>query len=323
MKQQYGSFNERAAVGEFLEIVSKLAVLVFVVSCMSAAGMGLSLRDIIPPLRRARLVSFAIVANFVIAPALAYSLTQLVELDQSCAIGLLLLGGAAGAPFLPKLAKLAKGDFAFSVGLMLLLMIGSVAFMPIALPLMIPGLSAEPWPLLRPLLFTMLLPLAAGMVMKSRSDRWASKLRPFFEMVSNISLILTVLLLIGLNFTAIRGTFGSGAMAVGVLFVSLSLATGYALGGLAPTTRSVLGLGTGQRNIAAALLIATQNFPDEPRVVVMLLVTTLGGLAPLIIAGKWFAHCHTTESVTTCSETSVTAGLELTPIGMNSWEMKT
>ena len=35
-----------------------------------------------------------------------------------------------------------------------------------------------------------------------------------------------------------------------------------ALGGPAPGTRSVLGLGTGQRNVAAALVIATQNFTD-------------------------------------------------------------
>jgi BASS family bile acid:Na+ symporter len=126
-----------------------------------------------------------------------------------------------------------------------------------------------------------------------------------------------VVLLIGLNFTAIYETFGSGAAAVGVLFVSLSLAIGYAIGGPAPTTRSVLGLGTGQRNIAAALLIATQNFPDEPGVVVMLLVTTLAGLVPLILAARWFAH-RTTVTVTASSGSSVTAGLGLAPAGMNS-----
>ena len=48
-------------------------------------------------------------------------------------------------------------------GLMLVLMVGSVAFTPVVLPLLIPGLEADTWPLLRPLLFSMLLPLAAGM----------------------------------------------------------------------------------------------------------------------------------------------------------------
>lgn len=277
-------------MGEFLEGVSKLAVLVFVVTCMVAAGLGLGVRDVVAPLRRGRLVLLAVLANFVLAPALAYGLTAALPLDRPYAIGLLLLGGAAGAPFLPKLAEVAKGDVAFSVGLMLLLMVGSVVFMPAVLPLMIPGLSPDPWPLLRPLLFTMLLPLAAGMVLRARTERWAARLRPGFGLVSNVSMVAAVALLIGLNFRAMLGTFGSGAVAVAVAFVAISLAAGYALGGPAPGTRSVLGLGTGQRNVAAALLIATQNYSDEPGVVVMLLVSTMAGLVVLLFAARRFAR---------------------------------
>jgi BASS family bile acid:Na+ symporter len=201
-----------------------------------------------------------------------------------------LLGGAAGAPFLPKLAEAAKGDVAFSVGLMLLLVVGSVVFMPLVLPLMIRNLNAEPWPLLRPLLITMLVPLAAGVAVKAWLEPWAVRLRPVVAAVSNVSMLLAVLLLIGLNFRSMLGTFGTGAVAVAVVFVATSLATGYALGGPAPTTRSVLGLGTGQRNVAAALLVATQNYPDQPGVTVMLLVSTLAGLVVLLVAARQFAR---------------------------------
>jgi BASS family bile acid:Na+ symporter len=277
-------------VAEFLEIVSRLAVLVFVVTCMAAAGMGLSGRALVEPLRRGRLVLAAIVANFLIAPAVALALTALVPLDRPHAIGLLLLGGAAGAPFLPKLAEMAGGDVAFSVGLMLLLMVGSVVFMPLVLPLLILGLAADPWSLLRPLLLTMMLPLAAGMAIRNRWEAWSSLLRPVFVTVSNISMIATVLLLIGLNSSAMLGTFGSGAAAIAIVFVFVSLVLGYLLGGPSPLTRSVLGLGTGQRNIAAALLIATQSFPTEPGVVVMLLVSTFAGLVILLIAARRFAR---------------------------------
>jgi BASS family bile acid:Na+ symporter len=89
------------------------------------------------------------------------------------------------------------------------------------------------------------------------------------------------------------GTFGSGAAAVAVAFVLGSLVTGYSLGGPTRATRSVLGLGTGQRNIAAALLIATQNFSTEPGVVVMLLVSTFAGLAVLLLAARRFARQDT------------------------------
>ena len=272
-----------------LEVVAKGAVLVFVVACMAAAGLGLSVRDLVAPLSRARLVVLALVANFVVTPAVAYGITRLFPLEQPYAIGLLLLGGAAGAPFLPKLAELARGNTAFSVGLMLMLIAGSVVFMPVALPLLVSGLSPDPWAILRPMLFTMLIPIAAGMIIKGGSEHWARRLRRVFGPLSNLGMVVAVALLIGLNFDAMIGTLGSGALATGILFVTMSLVVGYALGGPERMTRSVLGLGTAQRNVAAALLIATQSFAD-PKVAVMLLLTTLGGLVVLVGAARWFAH---------------------------------
>ena len=55
------------------------------------------------------------------------------------AVGLLVLGCAAGAPFLPKLAELAKGNLAFSVGAMVLLMVVTVGYLPVVMPLLLPG----------------------------------------------------------------------------------------------------------------------------------------------------------------------------------------
>lgn len=274
---------------EFLEPLSKIAVLVFVVACMLTAGLGLSIRDVAAPLRRVRLVLCSLLANFVCVPAIAYGLTRLVELDHHHAIGLLLLGGAAGAPFLPKLTELTKGDGAFAVGLMLLLMVVSVVFMPLALPVLIPGLAAEPWPLLKPLLFTMLIPLAIGMYLKQQFPLRSLLLRHITGKVSNLSMLLGVGLLIGLNFQAMLATFGTGAVAVGMGFVAASVGVGAVLGGPTLGTRSVLAVGTGQRNVAAALILATQNFRENPGVVAMLLVTTFGGLVVLLLAARYFA----------------------------------
>jgi BASS family bile acid:Na+ symporter len=255
---------------------------------MTGAGLGLAVRDIIAPLRRARLVAFALLANFAIAPAFAYALTELVPLKPAHANGLLLLGCAAGAPFLPKLVDRARGDAAFAIGLMLLLMVASVVAMPILLPRMIPGLSADPWPLLKPLLLTMLIPLAAGIAVKRGFPVFALLAKPLVVKVSNVSMLIAVVLLFGLNFQAMLGAIGTGAILAGTLFVAVSLFAGYAMGGPLPRTRSVLGLGTGQRNIAAALTIATNNFTD-PEVVVMLLATTFAGVVVMLIAARWFA----------------------------------
>jgi len=48
-------------------------------------------------------------------PLAAMAIVELLQLDGSLGGALLLLGTAPGAPFLPLLAEIAKGDLAFSV----------------------------------------------------------------------------------------------------------------------------------------------------------------------------------------------------------------
>jgi len=49
----------------------------------------------------------------------------------------------------------------------------------------------------------------------------------------------------------------------------------------------VLGLGTGQRNLSAALVVAAQNFSDDPDVLAFIIVAAFIGLLMLmLIAGE-------------------------------------
>jgi BASS family bile acid:Na+ symporter len=272
---------------EILHHIAKLSVLVFVVTSMVTVGLSLKLREVLAPLRKVRLVLLALGANFLLAPLLAYLLTLVIPMSPSHAVALLLLGSAAGAPFLPKLAELARGDLAFSVTLMILLMVASTLFLPLALPLLIPGLQADLWGIAQPLIVQMILPLAAGLLIRGRFERFAAGLKNVLGKVCNVSLVLLTLLLIGLNVEALLGTIGSGAVLASILFVGLAFASGFLLGGPEAGTRRVLGLGTGQRNIAAALLIATNSFSD-PQVITMLLVETIVGLILFLIAAYYF-----------------------------------
>ena len=56
---------------------------------------------------------------------------------------------------------------------------------------------------------------------------------------------------------------------------------GWLLGGPDVDTRRVMALGAGQRNIAAALVVASQSF-DDPKVVVMVIVVAIVGLIVLM-----------------------------------------
>ena len=61
-----------------------------------------------------------------------------------------------------------------------------------------------------------------------------------------------------------------------LLFIIGSLIIGLLLGGRDPGVRSVLRLGTAQRNVAAAIVVSAQNFSGSNTLVLMLVVAILG-----------------------------------------------
>ena len=268
---------------DLLSKVANLAMLSFVVSSMLAMGSGLMFAQIIEPLRSVRLVALALLANFVLMPLGALALAKGLWLDESFGVGLLLLGCAGGAPFLPKLAELAKGNIPFAVGGAVLLMAVTVGFLPIALPLMLPGagVTVDPWNLACSLVPVMLLPLAAGLLLKARFGELASRVKPTLDWISNISLILAVVLVTAVNIDKVIQVFGTRGILAGVLFVALGLGIGWLLGGPDADTRRVMALGTSQRNIGAAVVVAGESFSD-PKVVVMVIVFAIVALIILV-----------------------------------------
>jgi len=266
---------------QLLSKAATVAMLTFVVSSMLAMGAGLTVSQISEPLRNVRLVVFALLGNFVVMPLGALALAKVLGLDEAFAVGLLLLGCAAGAPFLPKLAELAKGNLAFAVGAMVLLMVVTVAYLPIVLPLLLPGVTVHPWDIARSLLLLMLLPLVIGLVLKARYGDLAAKVKPVLDWISNVSLILLIALITAANIDKVLQVFGTLGILAGLLFIALGLGTGWLLGGSSPDTKRVMALGTGQRNIAAALVVASQSFSD-PKVVVMVIVVAIVGLIVLM-----------------------------------------
>lgn len=266
---------------EALERAVPVATLVFVVSSMLSVGLGLNVGQITAPLRNLRLVAMSLLANFVLMPVGAVVLARALRLVEPLAVGLLLLGVAAGAPFLPKLAQIAKGNLAFAVALMVLLTVITVAYLPLVLPLFLPGVSVNPAKIAVSLVLLMLLPLAGALVVNAKLPAAAARVKPVIDRLSTLGLVLVVLLLVVANFSNVLSLFGTGAILAGLLFIALGYAVGWALGGPGADTRLVLGLGTAQRNIAAALVVGGQSF-SNPSVVVMVVVVAVVSLLILL-----------------------------------------
>jgi BASS family bile acid:Na+ symporter len=121
-------------------------------------------------------------------PLLAIGIARLLRVEEPFALGLVLLGLAAGAPFMPKIAGIAKADLALAVGLMVLLMVGTTICLPMALPLLVKGVQVHPWKIAQFLVLLLLLPLIGGLIVKARAPSIALRLGPVFGHVSTIAL---------------------------------------------------------------------------------------------------------------------------------------
>jgi BASS family bile acid:Na+ symporter len=274
-----------------MEVLSKaipITMLTFVVSSMLSMGLSLTVGQILAPLRNYKLIVFALLGNFVLMPFAAFAVAKMLRLDQPLGIALILLGTASGAPFLPLLARISKGNLAFAVGLMVLLMVVTVAYMPLVLPLMLEGVSVDPVKIARSLVFLMLLPLAIGLLVKARLSGLAAIAQPSLSRLSILSLALLIALLLITNMQNVLSLYGTRGVLASVLFIAAGSAIGWVLGGPQPDTRGVIALGTAQRNIAAALVVGGQNFKD-PRVIVMVVVVAIVGLLLLMPFARYLA----------------------------------
>jgi predicted Na+-dependent transporter len=266
-----------------VQVLADLSTLVFVVSSMLSLGLSLTLQQILDPLRNLGFVGRVLLANFVLVPLVAYLLTTVIPLDPSLAIGLIVLAIPAGAPFLPKLVQVSKGNVPQSVGLMILLMVVTVFYVPIVLPLLLPGVQVNPMEIARSLVFLMLIPLAIGLLIYARYRSLANSLQPHMAQASSTSLVILLVLILVLNIQSVLNTIGSGAIIAALGLIGASLGIGYGLGGPAQDARIVSALGTAQRNNAAAMVVAISNFGDDPKVLTMILVGSMLMLVILMV----------------------------------------
>jgi len=256
---------------------------------MLGVGLMLTVRDISVSLHDRRWLVRALLANFVVLPAIALGVSRLLELDPMLTASLLVLATAPGGPVLVKWVTLAKGDPALAVGLVVILLLVGVATQPLVLPILLDGVTISAGGIVRTLIFTVLAPLLVGLALRARRPLLAAWLQLPLRRVSTVSMILVVTLLPGIHWHELSELSGTGALPAAVLFVMLSATAGWVIGGPHAGPRGTLALCCGQPNIAAAFVIASQNFSD-PRVTLMLLVVMVASLVILLPLTFFFAR---------------------------------
>ena len=232
-----------------------ITVVVFTVSGLMAGGLECDLKDALKWLRSPKLLVPSLLWGWVVGPALAWLLIQVFPLSAGHAAGLMLCSLAPIAPFLPLAAMKARGDLTFSGAYVLLGTVVTVVLMPIMAPLLIKGLTLSTWPLAKPLIILVLIPLLIGVALRAYKPKVATRIFPWVKKTSGIWLLLCLGTCLWIYGKQMLGTVGSFAPGAWVVFMVVMAVVPYLIGfGLKQNQRSVMALGQSSRNISAGFV---------------------------------------------------------------------
>jgi predicted Na+-dependent transporter len=132
----------------------------------------------------------------------------------------------------------------------------------------------------------MLLPLAIGLLVKWRYADMAAEWQPHLSQASTYSLLVLIVAALLLQFRNIIGAIGSWLILGTLLLTVGALVIGYLSSfGSDAADRKVAALGTGQRNLSAALLVGA-SFGDAETLVMTLVASLVLAVVLLVVGGE-------------------------------------
>lgn len=256
-----------------------------------SAGLRLTWLEIVGALRQNRL-GWVLPVNFVLVPVFTFFLARWFQVSTDTAAGMVLLGAAPFAPVVPTFTRLAKGDLALASALTGLFPFLSAFVTPLVCELTLKpllktsSLHFDIVSIFEVLVSTITLPLAIGILVRHRAPILARRLLKPIETISEAIGTIALVFVVVVEFQTICSTGGKALLAM-ALASEFAFLAGYVFSGPAPGARVVVALGTANRNIALALLVAVASFPGTPIVAMVVANGLLLILLGLVHVGWW------------------------------------
>jgi BASS family bile acid:Na+ symporter len=256
-----------------LELQASVFLMVF------SFGLQATVQDLLFLVRHPGLLVRSLVAMFVVMPIVAVILVRAFELRLSFEIALVALAISPVPPLLPGKQSRAGGRPAYALGLMAVVSLLAIVVVPLSLAVLgrytARPLQMPPSEIAKVVLIMTLLPLLAGVLVRSVAPAAADWLEKPMKIVSTVLLLGGVVALLIAAFPVLRTLADVPTLVALAAFVGIGLAAGKWLGGPNPDEASVLALSTASRHPAIALAVAKTNFPDEPYLGVTILLYIL------------------------------------------------
>lgn len=230
-------------------------------------GLNAGMRDATYLLRRPSRLARALLPMFVVMPLFAAVIASAFDLHPAVKIALIALAVAPIPPLLPKKEMKAGGEPSFVIGLLVAMALLSILFTPLAVDLLGKAFGTpariRPAVIARLVLFTVIVPLGAGMLFRRAAPTLAARAAKPITSLATASLIAGLLPILFTAEPAVESLMRNGTLAAIVAFVLVGLVAGHLLGGPAPEDRTVQALSTASRHPGVAMAIASANFPQQ------------------------------------------------------------
>ncbi|WP_405216097.1 bile acid:sodium symporter family protein [Agrococcus sp. Ld7] len=231
-------------------------------------GMGLTLQpvDFKVIAKKPKAFVIGVIAQYVIMPLVAIGLATAFQLPPALLVGVVLVGSAPGGTSSNVMVYLAKGDTALSVAMTT----ASTLLAPVLTPLLVLWLAGsylpvDAWGLFQSIIFIVLLPVIAGVVLRMLLPKVVTAILPWLPLVSVAGITLVILAVVA----ASAATILSVGLLV-ALVVILHNGFGYGLGflaaksvGLDSSAQRAVAIEVGMQNSGLAAGLAKTHFTPE------------------------------------------------------------
>ena len=263
-----------------LQALMNVTVVIFMVGNLLEVGLKLNVTEALAALRNVRFLVTSVLLCFVVGPSLAVLFTKIIPIAAPYALGLVVLGLAPCSPAIPGMMRRSGGSLGYMSAYMLTAYAGTVVLMPIMVPWLATGFTADPLTIAKPLVSFFAIPLILGAIIRRASMVFAEKAAPIVNGVTSLDTVLLGIILLWRYREGIISSVGSYAIGIQILYyavlgiASYLLAWGFSYGLKAPMV-----LGTCTRNVGPALttLLGVAGAP-QGAITMCALAAALGGI---------------------------------------------
>jgi len=240
-----------------------------------------------PPHRLLR----ALIAMYVVVPAVAVALGLMLDLPLPVRAAMLAMAIAPIPPILPGKQLKFGGSSVHVFGLLVAVSLCAVVLVPLVLHVI--GqvfhrhVAFSPAQVARLIGSTVLLPLLAGLTLRHFAPHWAERLAPWVSRLGTVLLIAGALPVLIAAEPAMAALVGNGAVLAIAVLVACAIAAGHVLGGPGEDERATLAFASAMRHPGVALAVATVNAPEAPQLGAAVLLYVLLAVVLTTVYGSF------------------------------------